>query len=131
MWRAAPWLLLGGMAGAAAAQDVDCAQAEIQVELTYCAELEWLAADDELNVAYRSARETMRAVDAGLPEAERGAEAALKAAQIAWVTFRDNACAAEAYPAHGGSIAPMLIYLCRERLTRARTGDLRALAVNN
>ncbi len=116
------------MAGAASAQDVDCAQAQAQVELTFCAEQDWMAADDLLNAAYRKARSVMQNIDADLPEDEQGAEANLQTAQRAWITFRDAACAAEGYQMHGGSAEPMVIYGCRARLTTARAEDLRALA---
>ncbi|MBT9245199.1 DUF1311 domain-containing protein [Gemmobacter fulvus] len=112
----------------ALAQEVDCAKAVAQMELTYCAEQEWMTADADLNDAYGAARDLMRQVDAGLPEDQKGAEANLKAAQRAWITFRDAACAAEGYMMHGGSAEPMVIYGCRARLTESRAEDLWQLA---
>lgn len=120
-----PLLLLAGGAGA---QQVDCAKAMAQVELTYCAEQDWMAADAALNAAYKAARQAQQAIDADLPAAERGAEAQLRDAQRAWVSFRDAACAAEGYQMHGGSAEPMVIYGCRARLTEARTADLLVLS---
>ena len=99
----------------AVAQEVDCTTAEAQVELTYCAEQDWLAADADLNAAYGVARERMQGIDADLPAAERGASDYLRDAQRAWVTFRDATCAAEGYAMHGGSAEPMVIYGCRAR----------------
>lgn len=112
----------------ALAQEVDCAKAVAQMELTYCAEQEWMTADADLNDAYGAARDLMRQVDAGLPEDQKGAEANLKAGQRAWITFRDAACAAEGYMMHGGSAEPMVIYGCRARLTESRAEDLWQLA---
>lgn len=120
-----PFLLL---AGAGQAQEVDCANAMAQVELTYCAEQDWLAADAALNAAYKQARQAQQTIDAGLPAAEQGAEAQLRDAQRSWVAFRDAACAAEGYQMHGGSAEPMVIYGCRARLTEARTADLLLLS---
>ncbi len=111
-----------------AAQEVDCANAVAQMELTYCAEQDWMRADADLNAAYGPARQAMQRIDADLPEAERGAEAQLKAAQRAWIAFRDAGCTAEGYRMHGGSAEPMVIYACRARLTEARVADLRDLA---
>lgn len=108
----------------AAAQDVDCSNAQAQVELTSCAEQDWMAADDDLNDAYKVAMAAMKQVDAGLDAKDRGAVDNLRAAQRAWITFRDAACAAEAYQMHGGSAEPMVIYSCRARLTEQRTADL-------
>ncbi|MDT8856110.1 lysozyme inhibitor LprI family protein [Paracoccaceae bacterium Fryx2] len=117
------------LAQPAAAQEVDCEAAEVQMELTFCAEQDWNAADKALNVTYKAARDVMRNIDAGLPEARRGAEMQLRDAQRAWVTFRDATCSAEGYAYHGGSIEPMVIYACRARLTWQRAEDLDAIAV--
>lgn len=117
-----------GLATALTAQEVDCAKAVVQVEMTFCAEQDWMAADDGLNRAYRRVQAAMKAIDADLPKEQRGAEGALRAAQRAWITFRDQACAAEGYAMHGGSAEPMLVYSCRARLTRQRSQDLVTMA---
>ena len=125
--RALGLILAVGLAGSAGAQEVDCANATAQMELTYCAEQDWLAADEALNAAYGEAKALMQQIDADLPKAERGAEVYLRDAQRAWISFRDAACAAEGYAMHGGSAEPMLIYGCRARLTEQRTEDLQLL----
>mgnify|MGYP003538894300 FL=1 len=116
------------LAQTASAQDVDCTNAQTQMEMTFCAEQDWQAADADLNAAYKAAQEVMRAIDAELPKAERGAEANLRDGQRAWVTFRDATCAAEGYAMHGGSAEAMLIYSCRARLTEQRGADLWTMA---
>jgi len=116
-------MLVGVLAGPVMAQDVDCTQAMAQVELTFCAEQEWMAADAELNDAYKAAMAVMKELDAANGKA-KAAEGFLRQAQRDWVAFRDNACAAEAYQMHGGSAEPMLIYGCRARLTQERTMGL-------
>jgi len=113
----------------AAAQQVDCANAMAQMEMTYCAEQDWIAADAALNAAYKEAMAVQKRLDADLPADQRGAADFLRQAQRAWVGFRDAACAAEGYQAHGGSMEPMLIYACRARLTAARAEDLRAMVL--
>lgn len=118
-------------AGPALAQDVDCANAQVQMELNYCAEKAWEAADGDLNYAYQMARDYMTRLDEDLPEDLKGAAMTLRDAQRAWIAFRDNACAAEGFQARGGSMEPMLIYACYERMTRARTEELRMLAEEN
>lgn len=120
-------LLLAVLPGAALAQDVDCANAMAQVELTFCAEQDWMAADADLNDAYQQARGVLQTIDANLPAAQRGADQALRDGQRAWITYRDQACAAEGYMMHGGSAEAMLIYGCRARLTEERTEGLRML----
>jgi uncharacterized protein YecT (DUF1311 family) len=108
----------------ASAQDIDCPTAEAQVELTFCAEQEWIAADAELNDAYKAAMAVMKEVDASQGTGEKAAAGFLRQAQRDWISYRDNACAAEAYPMHGGSAEPMVIYSCRARLTQERTMGL-------
>ncbi|MEO8242889.1 MAG: lysozyme inhibitor LprI family protein [bacterium] len=113
-----------GFALPVAAQEVDCANAEAQVELTYCAEQDWNAADKALNAAYKDAVAAAKEIDAGLDAKDQGALDYLKQAQRDWIKFRDDACAAEGYAMHGGTGEPMLIYGCRARLTRERTEGL-------
>lgn len=73
----------------------------------------------------------MRAIDADLPAARRGAEVALRDGQRAWITFRDQACLAEAYVFAGGSAQPMVYSGCQARLTEQRAADLWDLARAN
>lgn len=124
---AAALCLLAGPAMAETPQ-IDCATAEVQVEMTWCAEQDWIAADADLNDAYAAARRAMQDIDAGLPDAEQGAEAYLRDGQRAWIAFRDASCAAEGYMMHGGSAEPMVIYGCWARLSAERAGDLWMLA---
>ncbi len=119
--------LLAFAAAPAAAQTPNCANPVQQIEMTYCAEQNWLAADADLNAAYGAARAAMRALDADFAPAERGAEIALRDGQRAWITFRDATCAAEGWMMRGGSAEPMVIYGCRARLTRSRAADLWAM----
>ncbi|MBA4612856.1 DUF1311 domain-containing protein [Stappia taiwanensis] len=98
------------------------------MEMTYCAELDWQAADKKLNAAYATAMAAMRQTDSYLDGSMKGAADALKAAQRAWIPFRDKACASYGFLARGGTMEPMLIYQCRADLTRERTADLKELA---
>lgn len=114
------------LSGPAHAQQVNCAEAVTQIELTFCAEQAWVRADEDLNLAWRIAIDHARRLQAALPPgAPVDVEEDLRRAQRVWIEFRDLACAAESHQAWGGSMAPMLVYVCRERLTRQRTEDLR------
>jgi uncharacterized protein YecT (DUF1311 family) len=115
----------------AMAQEIDCENAQVQIEMTFCAERDWNIADAELNDVYKAAQEVMADIDAGLPKDQQAAVASLRDAQRAWVTFRDKACDAEGFLWHGGSGEPMVIYLCRARLTNSRISDLRLLVEGN
>ncbi|NTT85193.1 lysozyme inhibitor LprI family protein [Tabrizicola fusiformis] len=120
--RAAVVLLF--LALPAGAQEVDCTNAMAQQEMNFCAEQDYLEADAALNDAYKQARAAMKALDADLPAGDQGAEAALLAAQRAWLPYRDAACASEGWMMHGGSAEPLVVYGCLATLTRQRTQDL-------
>ena len=121
-------LLPAAPASAQRDPDIDCDNATVQMELTYCAEKDWQAADAKLNTAYSAAMKAMRAMDADLPADLKGAAEALKEAQRAWIPYRDKACAAAGFLARGGSMEPMLIYSCLAQLTADRTQELEQLA---
>ena len=108
----------------AAAQDLDCATAMAQQELNACAYQAWEAADVELNRAYKLAIAEMKDMDANMPEDLQGAEDALRAAQRAWVAYRDANCVAAGFPMRGGSAEPLLVNGCLARMTEARTAEL-------
>lgn len=118
-------LLLALAGGPALAQDL-CGAAVTQFDLNECSHAAYLVADEELNHAYAAARDAARRIDRGSSEVR--AEDSLRAAQRAWVAFRDAACEAEAVPATGGSMQPMIRSGCLERLTTQRTDDLWAYA---
>jgi uncharacterized protein YecT (DUF1311 family) len=119
-----PVLAAALIASPALAQEVDCANAMAQSELNQCAYADWEAADAQLNLAYKRAMALLKEWDAGLPPEERGGAEALRNAQRAWITFRDEACAAEGYAMKGGSAEPLLVYGCMRRLTEERTNHL-------
>lgn len=119
------------VAAPALAEDLDCANTEVQVEMNACAEQDWQAADGFLNEYYGRAMAAMKEIDADLPKAEQGAAINLREAQRAWVTYRDATCAAEGYAMHGGSAEPMLIYGCRARVTEARAEELKLMVEDN
>lgn len=113
-------LLLPGAAFAG-----DCANAQSQAEMTDCAGKEFQAADAQLNATYKQAVAAAHDFDSGLQPAQQGAETALRAAQRAWLGYRDAACASEGYLYHGGTMEPMVEAACMARLTRQRTEDLK------
>lgn len=94
----------------------DCGADSTQMELTQCAVDRFAASDSELNAVYRQVRQRL----GDLPDSNRR----LVAAQRAWIAFRDAECGFEASAVAGGSLAPMIIADCRDRLTRLRVEDL-------
>ncbi len=112
---------VAAMAAPAAAQDHgwDCKDyASLpQQGINACLADDWCAADARLNDVYQR---LMRNV--GPSEANT-----LRAAQRAWITFRDAACDVEAAQMRGGSGEPMLWFGCLGRLTDRRVDDLENL----
>ena len=102
----------------AAATAASCGTAQTQSDLDIC----WLAratqADSQLHTAYAEVLAEMRRL--GLSTKP------LVAAQDAWGTARTATCDFEESLYEGGSIAPMINSECVDRMTRARTGRLRA-----
>lgn len=106
----------------------DCSTATAQADLTQCAYLDWQEADARLNLSYSLARGAMKTIDLGLPAYDRGAERALREAQRAWITVRDESCKAEAWAMRGGTAEPMIQYGCMARLSAERALFLQGLA---
>lgn len=104
-------MLFGLIAAAGAA--IACGQAATQADLNRCAAGDYRKADDALNAQWRRTL-TMAGQDAG----------AWRAAQRAWIGFRDAECAAESAGSVGGSMHGMDIAACKARLTRERTRQL-------
>ena len=100
-------------AGAAQSDEPEdpCPGARAQQELNLCASQAFQKADAELNKLYR---QLMR--DAGA-----GERAKLRAAQLAWLKFRDAHCEYAASGNEGGSIYPMVYGFCRAAVTRERS----------
>jgi uncharacterized protein YecT (DUF1311 family) len=112
-------------------QQIDCTNPQTQADMTQCADQDYQAADARLNAAYGMAIDYMASIDASLAAADQGAEAALRAGQRAWITFRDSTCVAEGYSVFGGSMEGMVVLQCNTRLTQARAVDLEALQPQN
>jgi uncharacterized protein YecT (DUF1311 family) len=112
----------------AQARDHQCSDPQTQMDMNFCAEIDFERADAELNAAWR---EAIAAARAGDREIDRRSdqrpteEAKMREAQRAWLIFRDAQCTVEGYEARGGTMEPMVYGGCRARLTRERTAQLR------
>jgi uncharacterized protein YecT (DUF1311 family) len=112
---------------AKAEDHVDCANAQTQMEMNFCAAQEFETADAELNALWKDARAAAKALDEDQPQENmKGAAAALLAAQRAWITYRDGQCELEGFSARGGTMEPMLVSGCKAELTRTRNAQLKA-----
>ena len=113
MRRLVAAVLAGLVSGAALASD--CGDLTTQGEMNRCMADQYRELDRQLNAVYSSYR-------ARLDPQQRGD---LKAAQEAWVRFRDVDCAFEASGSVGGSVHPFVEAACLAAKTKARLEDLR------
>jgi uncharacterized protein YecT (DUF1311 family) len=109
-----------------------CDDPQSNAEMKICADQEWKKADAELNAAYAkalaSARETYTSMrgEPGYQNMPDG-EAMLRAAQRAWVTFRDANCKYQYQVYYGGTHAGLAYLICMGDMTKARLKELRQL----
>ena len=122
------WLVatLVALPALASAQETACNSSASQADLNDCAALAWQVADERLNEAYDWALVWAR--DADALDAEGGTEARLRAAQRAWLAYRDANCQVNPEASGQGQMAPMLLYGCMEAMTTMRADELLALA---
>ena len=96
----------------------DCSNAPTQTEMNACANDAFKSSDAELNAVYGQIKKRLKN--------DLDATKLLVAAQRAWIGFRDAECTFSASASAGGSVQPMILSGCQERLTRARVSDLRS-----
>ena len=96
-------------------QKPPCSDFDTQTEMNICAGKEYKAADASLNRVYQQLARTLE------PEEK----SQLKAAQTAWIKYRDTNCEFVADQYKGGSIRPMIYGLCLADVTRNRTSELK------
>lgn len=116
------WIRLGMAAGACVAVALaaspraaladDCAGDGTQSALNMCADDAFKAADATLNARYA---EILARLEGNAELTER-----LRAAQRAWVAFRDAECDFATAAVEGGSIYPMVAAECAQGLTEER-----------
>lgn len=97
----------------------DCVNAMDQSTLNQCAAAEYAAQDKRLNQLYGDYRKRL----------DDGQKLQLKEVQLAWIKFRDLACAFESASVEGGSAYPMVLNGCLTQKTAARVEELEQLAV--
>lgn len=115
------------------ASSPDCDNAQTQAVMNYCAAQDFRRADAELNALWnkviadaREAEKDYRSYNTNKNDERPSSDIVLRNAQRAWLKFRDNHCAWEAYgEARGGSMEPMVYESCRARLTAERLDQLR------
>jgi uncharacterized protein YecT (DUF1311 family) len=105
---------------------VDCANQISTYDMRTCASADLDIADKALNAAYQKALASIKARENQDPPYDNKAyEAALRAAQRAWVAYRDADCnVVTPFQAAGGSMSSLLLLSCLISKTQSRTRDL-------
>ena len=97
----------------------DCfSNAVTQGAMNACANEAYEKSDAELNALYKQILKRVKN--------DTVATRRLVSAQRAWIAFRDAECTFVTSPFTGGSVYPMVVSFCHERLTRARVNDLKS-----
>lgn len=129
-----PLLFVAGfvslLAAPALAQDIkiDCSKAEAQMEMNYCADKDYAAADKALNAQWALTKKAAALADSYREKAEQAGEKTLLKSQRAWIEYRDATCEVAGYPMRGGTGEPYLVLVCLRSVTEARTAELKELA---
>ncbi len=104
---------------------INCKAANTQIEMNYCADLSFKAADQELNQIYQQLRNTFKQTKQNTQEPQ------LINAQLAWLRYRDLDCKFSTDRFKGGSMAPLIYSGCKETLTKQRTTILKNYLENS
>lgn len=111
--------------------DWNCEDPTYQQEMNWCAAQDLDAAEQALEVQWKSALAAAKEQDAQYAELGGFEDDAflmnLLESQIGWWSYRDGQCTLDGYSARGGSLEPLLVATCKTRLTRMRTEELKAL----
>lgn len=109
-------LLVLAMPTFVAAQEGEefCPNGRTQLDMNDCAGEELARADSLLNERYQQVLRTL----------EQHRVEPLRAAQRAWIRFRDAECEFQASEVAGGSMEPMVQTLCVARISRKRAEEL-------
>jgi len=113
------------MAMAGFLQEPNCGDPQTQAEMNECAARDAKEADAELNFIYPKVLAHYQQMDRESGSTE-GAKR-LRAAQRAWIAFRDAECAVAGYEALGGSMESLLVSGCIAQMTQKRAAELRQM----
>lgn len=114
---------------AAPTAEEDCGDLP-QQPMNLCTHRNFERADAALNAQWKITVERLRQFDRDLDrthDKQPGYFVTARAAQRAWITYRDQHCLGESFGARGGSLSPTLNSGCKIRLTRERTQQLKDL----
>ena len=116
-------MILLAFASILTAQPLDCANAVTQADMNQCAGRAARDADADLNRLWPQVVRRMQISDRE-SDSNGEAEKRLRAAQRAWIAFRDAQCQLEGVEALGGSMETLLVQGCLEEMTKRRIDQL-------
>ncbi len=125
-----------GMVSAQTQKPDPCAKDMTQMEMNICSGDEAEKADKRLNLVYRKAMEYLQQdlAQAGTDQSQKKwvqqSIDDLKAAEIAWIKYRDLQCEAAAQRYEGGSIRPLIKNNCMSMATEHRVEEIKAAYEN-
>lgn len=94
------------------AEDIECANAVTQSDMTVCAAQSLKKAETDLNAVYQKAWDHF---------SEKDKADDFEKSHDAWIAYRDAHCAFDADQYRGGSIRPLVAASCMETLAKERT----------
>jgi uncharacterized protein YecT (DUF1311 family) len=132
-------ILLAASAGARAqnAKADPCEKLNSQAELNDCYGKAYQKDDARLNRIYHKAMESLQhdLAQAGSDQAQKqSAQAAiddLKAAELAWIKYRDLQCEAASQQYQGGTMASMIHSICMSMATEHRIDEIKQAYEND
>jgi len=105
------------MSPAAYVSASECGDAMTQSAMNECVLKEYKASDKTLNQTYREV----------FKHTEGDQRKLLKAAQNAWIGYRDSDCKFQSYRSGEGAVRPMNMALCLKEKTIQRTTELKKM----
>lgn len=133
-WIRALFLLLFAGSVMAIAQNAKpdpCEKASTQAEMNDCYGAEYQKEDARLNRVYRKVMEYLQrdlaqaGSDQGLKQSAQTAIDDLKAAELAWIKYRDLQCEAAGQQYEGGTMRPMIHSVCMAMVTEHRVQEIK------
>lgn len=100
------------------AAETDCTKPDNQTDLNICSSQEFDKVDNKLNRIYNEYRATL----------DENRKRLLKAAELAWIKYRDYSCELEWPKGESGSIGPLIRNDCMIRMTQHRIKEIKILA---
>jgi uncharacterized protein YecT (DUF1311 family) len=137
VWILSTILMAGsGIATAQNAKPDPCEKATSQADMNDCYGREYQKDDARLNRVYHKAmdflqKDLAQATDQDLKKWAQTAIDDLKAAELAWIKYRDLQCEAAGQQYEGGSIRPMIHSMCLSMTTEHRIDELKQAYEND